>query len=80
MMISIELRDRGASPAPDELEIYVDPKGLEVLLFQLKLLAEGKTDHVHLMSEEWGGTHLSGNATTTGNTPVHHMKIALKTL
>jgi len=52
----------------------VDSHGLESLLAQLRFLKEGRTDHVHLMSEAWGGTHLSDRPQTPANTIIHRLR------
>jgi hypothetical protein len=73
-VLSFELKRAGSSPSADELEIVLDAEGLESLLAQLRFLKDGRTDHVHLMSEAWGGTHLSDRQ-TPANTTIHSVKI-----
>jgi len=50
----------------DELRIHADVAGLRYLAKRLIRLAEiaaaGRTDHEHLMTEEWGGQGLSSEA------------------
>jgi hypothetical protein len=48
-MLSFELKRTSTQDQPDELEVYCDREGLEALLAQLRLLKDGRTDHVHLM-------------------------------
>lgn len=76
-MISFELKKSLHDQTPQELEVCLDRKGLESLLAQLRFLEEKRTDHVHLMSISWGGTHLEDQARSMGGTPIHHVKISL---
>jgi hypothetical protein len=69
------LRFQLASPEGDELEMHLDKEGLESLLAQLLFLRDRKTDHLHLMSEAWGGTHLEAGSTEQG--AIHHVKIMM---
>jgi hypothetical protein len=50
----------------DELRIHADVAGLRFLAKRLTRLAEiaaaGRTDHEHLMTEEWGGQGLTSEA------------------
>jgi len=73
-MLSFEVK-----PSQDcaELEIYCDAEGLGSLLAQLRFLERNKTDHVHLMAESWGGTHLDDVPLQGNNRPVRHVKITL---
>jgi len=54
------------SSAGDELRVHADVAGLRFLAKRLTRLAEiaaaGRTDHEHLMTEEWGGQGLSSQA------------------
>jgi len=63
---------------PNEIEINLDADGLRSLLSQLQFLKDGRTDHVHLMSESWGGTHLEDRPRTGDSAPVRHVKILLR--
>jgi hypothetical protein len=77
MMLSFELKTPAAGDTPDELEIYMDREGLDSLLAQLHFLKDGRIDHVHLMSESWGGTHLSDEPQSTNGIVMRHVKIML---
>ncbi len=77
-MLSFELKKTQRSEAPDELEIYLDMAGLESLLAQLNFLKERRTDHVHLMSEAWGGAHLDDQPQSADATALHHVKFLLR--
>ena len=77
-MISIEYKVLDQRVLPDEIEMNLDAEGLSVLLSELKLLVDGRTDHVHLMSEAWGGTHLDDQPRNQGFASIHHMKILLR--
>ena len=79
-MLSFEVKKSKQSQDPDELEIYCDLEGLDSLLAQLHLLREGSTDHLHLMSGSWGGTHLDDRVQRPTNLPIHHVTILLRSL
>lgn len=70
-MLSFEL-DRSAG----KLEIHADDAGLEFLIQQLSLLrrAVGQ-DHVHLMTEDWGGSGLSNQKQNEASDLLNHVKI-----
>jgi len=75
-MISFEFKT-DAIP-PDEIEVWLDEEGLSSLLAQLRFLADAKTEHIHLMSDSWGGNHLSSEPVDPKNTLIHHVKILLR--
>lgn len=75
-MISFEYKKD--SIRPEEIELWLDKNGLSSLLAQLQFLHDGKTEHVHLMSDSWGGSHLSSEAVRSDNTVIHHIKILLR--
>jgi hypothetical protein len=72
-MLSFELKNGQG----DELEVQCDSTGLQSLLAQLQLLIEGQTEHVHLMAESWGGSHLDEHPHTAANRAIRHVKITL---
>jgi hypothetical protein len=76
-MLSFEFKRSSLQDQIDELEIYCDRPGLESLVAQLRLLAEGHTEHVHLMAPEWGGTHLDDSPQVPEQIPIRHVKILL---
>lgn len=75
-MVSFEL-----SPAKDEVFIHGSAADLRALAASIDRLAhsleKGTQDHVHLMTEEWGGRELSGElqALAPGWTIINHVKI-----
>ena len=77
-MLSFELKKGGSPNEPDEVEIYCDMEGLDSLIAQLRFLKDGRTEHVHLMSEAWGGVHLDDRPQDPANAPIHHVKILLR--
>jgi hypothetical protein len=77
MMISIEVKWPRSAGLPDELEIHLDQEGLRSFLAQLELLKGGSTDHIHMMSESWGGAHLAEQPQSTDTVPIHHVKILM---
>jgi hypothetical protein len=70
-MISFELSDA------EQLEIYLDEEGVAALTAQLKLLDDRKTDHIHLMAESWGGSHLEHRPVRESAKPIRHVKIIM---
>ncbi|MGH7928412.1 MAG: Imm32 family immunity protein [Candidatus Binatia bacterium] len=77
-MLSFELKHPKIGELSDELEIFLDRDGLESLLAQLMLLKGGKTEHVHLMTESWGGTHLEDAPHGSDSIAIRHVKILLR--
>jgi hypothetical protein len=77
-MISIEFLKPTNEMQLEEVEINLDAEGLESLLKQLEFLKSGRTDHLHLMSESWGGNHLEDSPLKVGNMVVRHLKILLR--
>jgi hypothetical protein len=77
-MLSFSVRPSAPGAASDELDVIFDREGLEGLLSQLQFLRDGRTDHVHLMAESWGGSHLSELPVGTGSTPIRHVKISMR--
>ncbi|MCW5958621.1 MAG: immunity protein 32 [Pyrinomonadaceae bacterium] len=61
----------------EEVEIYLDREGLNDLIARLSLIKDGKTEHIHLMSESWGLGDLSENKEKENNLLAHHLKIIL---
>lgn len=76
-MISAHLIRPFAGATPDQLEIRLDKEGLQSLLAQLAFLGQGRTDHIDLLSVEWGGSDLEICPRSDGVIPIHHMKISL---
>lgn len=75
-MLSFEIKNSEPSSV-DELEIYCDPAGLQSLLSQLRLLDDGRTDHIHLMAESWGGSHLAEEVHRPENKAIRHVKVVV---
>lgn len=76
-MISFELK-RVIGDVPDEIEVYLDHAGLESLCAQLRFLEAGETDHVHLLAESWGGSHLFDQPFGAGNTSIRSVKVLIQ--
>lgn len=76
-MISFEFKKSTTPMDRNEVEIVLDRTGLEALCAQLQLLSDGKSEHAHLMSESWGGSHLSESPVNPENLPIRHVKIIL---
>jgi hypothetical protein len=77
-MLSFELKKPKPGETADELEVFLDHAGLESLLAQLRFLQEGKTEHMHLMAESWGGSHLAEQPRGRENTAIRHVKVLLR--
>lgn len=77
-MLSFELIGKQTGEPPNELEVFLDRDGLETLIAQLRFLQDGKSDHVHLMSESWGGSELCDKTQVPDNLPIHHVKFLLR--
>lgn len=60
----------------ERLEIHSDEKGLDELISQLtKLRNCYGSDHIHLMTGDWGGSELSANKQNNCAELIHHVKI-----
>ena len=63
----------------EQIFIHGDAEGLRALAKVLSRLAEkaelGRTDHDHLMTEEWSGNELSSTAQGKETKLIHHVKI-----
>jgi hypothetical protein len=59
-----------------QLEIHADSEGLKKLAEQVSELASLKgNEHLHLMTEDWGGEELSGDKQNEKSELIHHVKI-----
>lgn len=75
-MLSFELIQSEKKKPPEELEVHLDNEGLQALIAQLQLLQRnGRTEHVHLMAESWGGHHLDELPQGATGIPLRHVKI-----
>jgi hypothetical protein len=62
--------------AAERLEIHADSAGLEFLIRELQRLRDAATqDHTHLMTDDWGGSGLSGERQNANAEPLKHVKI-----
>jgi hypothetical protein len=77
-MLSFELKRGERNNDVEQLDVYCDLNGLESLIGQLKLLKEGRTEHVDLMARSWGGTHLDESPQAPNNVSVRHVKVLLR--
>ena len=77
-MLSFEILPTPPGAMPEELEIHLDNEGLQSLLTQLKFLEQDRTDHVHLMSESWGGSDLDDEPQNSKGMSIRHVKILLR--
>jgi hypothetical protein len=77
-MIAVQLKTPAHGELPEEVEIVVDSAGLDSLLAQLSFLKRGQTEHVHLMSESWGGSHLEDSSLRPDATSIKHLKVLLR--
>ena len=59
-----------------KLEIHADSEGLRHLLNQVeKLVCVKGNEHLHLMTEDWGGEDLSDDKQNAKSELIHHVKI-----
>ena len=60
----------------EQLEIHADKNGLNELTEKLKNLSgnEGE-EHLHLLTEDWGGSELSSDKQNEKAKLIHHVKI-----
>jgi len=77
-MLTFEIVTDVTTTVPRELLVCFDRQGLESLLAQLAFIREGRTDHVHLMSNEWGDGSLADEPSHPGNAPIRHVKFQLE--
>ena len=68
-MISLEVSE-------DEVFLYLDKTALDILIKDLQGLQQ-KSDHIHYMSDHWGGVSLSTSLFDKKNKPVHNFKITI---
>ena len=60
----------------ETLEIHGNREGLERLNGEIALLlAKLTSDHIHLMTKEWGGNELSNEKQCSENEIIHHVKL-----
>jgi hypothetical protein len=60
----------------ERIEIHADSAGLEFLIRELQRLREVSTqDHTHLMTDDWGGSGLSGERQNATSELLKHVKI-----
>ena len=60
----------------EQLEIHTDSTGLLELKKHLdNLIYSDDYEHVHLMTENWGGTELTNNQQNNETKLIHHVKI-----
>ena len=76
-MITVEIVCADSGTPKDIVEIYFDKEGLSELLARLRLIEDGKSDHVHLMSESWGLGDLDEDLHRATNKLVHHLQLSL---
>jgi len=73
-VLAFNINNNGNNSPREELEILLDAAGLQTLVARLQMLADGKTDHIHLMSAEWG----DGDIEAKGDNAIHHVKLLLQ--
>jgi hypothetical protein len=76
-MITVEIGFLEDGTISEEVEIYFDNEGLDYLCYRLGHMKNGKTDHLHLMSESWGMDDLSETTHQPRNRTAHHLRITL---
>jgi hypothetical protein len=59
-----------------KLEIHADSEGLQDLVTQIEKLQSIKgNEHLHLMTEDWGGEELSDDKQNEKSELIHHVEI-----
>ena len=66
----------------DEIKETLEVHGSKAALIKLKnniddLIKSNTSEHLHLMSEEWGGNELSSQPFSKEDKVIHHVKIFL---
>ena len=70
-LLSFEWDEEG-----EKLEIHTNPGGLRQLMASvMELYCLDSPDHLHLMTEAWGGNELSIELQGCDNRLIHHVKI-----
>ncbi|MCI5141349.1 MAG: methylhydantoinase [Candidatus Electrothrix sp. ATG1] len=58
------------------LEIHLNNRGLQMLANQIKQLENlAGNEHLHLMTEDWGGSELSNEKQNKKSNIINHVKI-----
>jgi hypothetical protein len=75
MIFTVEIKDVDkASQGMAKVEIFLDCQGLQELVTQLGHL-KTHGDHIHLLTESWGGGPLTEDKQVSANALVHHLRI-----
>jgi hypothetical protein len=74
MTMTVELPDPKEA---DVVEIFLTAEDLRFLIRDLQMMQNGKMDHVHFMSSDWGGDELCTTPRRPGSKIVHHLRIDL---
>ncbi len=61
----------------EEVEIYADVQGLDLLIERLLLLKK-RGGHEHLMTPSWGGNELTEQKQSPANELIHHLCIMIQ--
>lgn len=77
MHLSFEAPSDQINVKTEEIEIYFDRSGAELLIRRLKLLLENGPGHDHLKTPGWAGTELSENPVGKENDCIHHVILTL---
>lgn len=60
----------------EQLEIHLDSKGLQALVKQINKMSDCEgNNHLHLMTDDWGGEELSNEKQNAKSQLIHHVKI-----
>ena len=60
----------------EKLEIHFDQEGLSQLILQLKKLENhDKQEHIHLMTNDWGGEELTNMQQNLNANLIHHVAV-----
>ena len=59
----------------EQLEIHANAKGLNDLVAQLTKLASYREEHLHMMTEDWGGEELSSDKQNSNAELINHVTV-----
>lgn len=72
MLFTVEYNSKA-----EDVEIYCDRQGLELIIKKLNVLAN-KGGHVHLMTPSWAGNELTEARQGVDTILINHLRVTLK--
>lgn len=77
MYISFEIPKSNNVSSVQEVELYIDHAGAELLIKRLNMLLKQGSGHDHLKTPAWAGNELSEKKTGSQSETVHQVIITL---